>query len=525
MGKKKSVVLMALLTIVIAVLCVITAFPTFTLPFTNGIKSWNPAVMQYDLGMDLGGGYYAYYYPKGVISETEYKSNLSMLENAAADETLTADEKAEKQQEVDDYKGAYVQHGGLYLSTDPEFGLLGDDKKSLDPEFVEAFNAATEEISARYAAKNYDDYRVAVVDDCALRVELPASENTKNQTAKENATQALVVFALTGDMNIKVGGEVVEQLKDDDTSAKDLIKSIKVKTQYEVVYLQMEFTSAGKEMLEDFKSKASSSSTDSTTGESTETTMDICIGDETMLSIKSEHVDENRVKYTVAEEADKRYVETLAVLLNSVMKNDGFDVEFETLSSSEVREFAPTYNKNVLMFQYAALASIIVGLLVFAIVKTGRFGVVNAYVSLSYVSIVGICYAFISKGVLAVTPGSALIFLIGLVLVNVMHHYVYNAIKGEFALGKTVESSVKNGYKKTLWVTIDVYAVLLLGAAALLVGTAGLHAFAIQALVCVLAGAFCSLLWSRTINYTLLSASKNKYKYYRLVREEDDDDE
>ena len=106
-----------------------------------------------------------------------------------------------------------------------------------------------------------------------------------------------------------------------------------------------------------------------------------------------------------------------------------------------------------------------------------------------------------------------------------MHHYVYNAIKGEFALGKTVESSVKNGYKKTLWVTVDVYAVLLLGAAALLVGTAGLHAFAIQALVCVLAGAFCSLLWSRAINYTLLSASKNKYKYYRLVREEDDDDE
>ena len=99
MGKKKSVVLMALLTIVIAVLCVITAFPTFTLPFTNGIKSWNPAVMQYDLGMDLGGGYYAYYYPKGVISETEYKSNLSMLENAAADETLTADEKAEKQRQ------------------------------------------------------------------------------------------------------------------------------------------------------------------------------------------------------------------------------------------------------------------------------------------------------------------------------------------------------------------------------------------------------------------------------------------
>ena len=46
--------------------------------------------MQFDLGMDLGGehvaesrvggGYYAYYYPEGVISETEYETNVRLLE-------------------------------------------------------------------------------------------------------------------------------------------------------------------------------------------------------------------------------------------------------------------------------------------------------------------------------------------------------------------------------------------------------------------------------------------------------------
>lgn len=50
MGKKKSVVLMTLITIVIVVLSVITAFPAFTLPGTNGVKKWNPAVLQYDMG-------------------------------------------------------------------------------------------------------------------------------------------------------------------------------------------------------------------------------------------------------------------------------------------------------------------------------------------------------------------------------------------------------------------------------------------------------------------------------------------
>ena len=103
-------------------------------------------------------------------------------------------------------------------------------------------------------------------------------------------------------------------------------------------------------------------------------------------------------------------------------------------------------------------------------------------------------------------------------------YLIYNAIKKEFSLGKTVDSSVKGGYKKTLWLTIDVYAVLLLAALALLIGAAGLQIFAIQAIICVIAAAFCSLLWARGINFVFLSASKNKYKYFRFVREDDDDE-
>ena len=123
------------------------------------------------------------------------------------------------------------------------------------------------------------------------------------------------------------------------------------------------------------------------------------------------------------------------------------------------------------------------------------------------------------------TLGSVLVFAAGLVLVNVLQMHTYYAIKKEFDLGKTVESSVKGGYKKTLMTVIDVYAVLVLGAAALLIGTSGVYTFALQALICIVTGAFCNLLWTRAINVMLLSASKDKYKYFRFVREEDDDDE
>ena len=162
MGKKKSVVLMVLLTIVIVALCAITLFPAFTVPGT--VDKWNPVTLQYDLGADLGGGYYAYYYPEGVISETEYKDNLP--EGQAGDEAY------------DEYVDSYLRHGGFYVETDPDLGLVEADggELVLSKSFKDSFNDAVNVISTRFAKKEYSDYRVSVVDDVAVRVEIPASE-------------------------------------------------------------------------------------------------------------------------------------------------------------------------------------------------------------------------------------------------------------------------------------------------------------------------------------------------------------
>ena len=100
---------------------------------------------------------------------------------------------------------------------------------------------------------------------------------------------------------------------------------------------------------------------------------------------------------------------------------------------------------------------------------------------------------------------------------------IYGAIKKESET-KSIEASVKNGYKKTIWGVGDVYAVVLLGAIVLLFAGAGLFTTALQAIICIVTGAFCNLLWTRVINYTFLSASKNKNKYFRVVREDNDDE-
>ncbi len=502
MGKKKSVVLMTLLTIVMVVLCAVMAFPSILI----GVERWNPAVMQFDLGTDLGGeylkghvggGYYAYYYPEGVIPATEY----------------TEEDYAD-----DEY--GYAQIGGLYVSKNPD-DLIYLENGQPSSDYQDELKGAINAITARYEAKGYETFSVSVIDGYAIRVEVPASQASKSVEGSAAASQAISAFASTGKMTFQIGGTLVSQM-DEEVTADKLVKSIKVKTQYDNSYIELKFTSLGKEMLNDYIN----SSSDSESG--TSSTLDLMIGDEAVISIPKVTEgnfevdgDGGLVKYYLSVKADGHTVDTTAILLNSALKEGGFDVTFTV---SDVRYSAPVYQANSLYFVFGGVLLAIVALIVAAIVKMGGFGVVNAYSTVSYTLIVTFCYAFISQGVFPVTMGSVLMFLLGLVLVNAFNYKVFKDIKAEAALGKTVESAVKSGYKKNLMPMVDTYALLALGALAFLIGAGGVATVAAQALITVVAGAFLSLLWNRVLNVLLLSASKDKYKYFKMVREDDDDE-
>ncbi len=510
MGKRKSVVLMTLLTIVIIVLTAITVLPGFSFP-GNSVTKWNPAIKQYDLGADLGGGYYVYCYPQGVISETEYKDNVSVLQGKA----------------LEDYKASYKAHNGGNLYLDVDVFEDADAIKS----FKDEFELATQEIINRFKAKDYSDYRISVVDDFALKIDVPVSETATKDGNVVVVGQTVSMFTLLGDFTIKKGGVTVDELKDNDPS--EVIKSVSVDTEYGVPYIKVKFTALGEEMLETFKEEQEASAESEDSSSTAATSLDFFIGDQQVLAISLDNIDEhNNAKCFVADavnsgtvEMDTRCVETRVIMLQSAIEKGGFDIEFNTIFTSDIRTYAPVYGDNTLTFLFIALGAAVLVLIVFAIVKMGRFGWVNAYVTLSYVIIVALCYAFISSGVFELTLGSVLVFAAGLVLVNVLQMHTYYAIKKEFDLGKTVESSVKGGYKKTLGGVVDIYAVLLLCGVSLLIGVAGMNTLASQIVIATVTGAFCNLLWGRAINYTFLSASQNKYKYFRFVREDDDDEE
>ena len=500
MGKKKSVVLMTLLTIVMVVLCALVAFPSF--PIAGTIYSWEPIAMHYDFGADLGGGYYTYYYPNGVISETEYTHTL-------------AGKEQDGQEAVDEYKASYKQFGGLYLSTDEEIGVL--DNGEVTEEFKTDFNAFVSEVEKRFEQKGYSDYRVAVVDNYSVRVEVPKAES--------QVAEVFSKFAITGEVTLEIGDALVDEMKEEDVTAKDLIKNISVGNRYKTAYLKVEFTGKGKELIKRVKADLPQSSDQSAEGK----TLDIKIGGEKVVSIyKDSLLNSNAEARPMAiEQENAGYIETYSILLNSALNNP---VELELgdvtgiANGTAIRQFAPVYGKAVVTLLYIALGIVLLAVLVLPFVKMGRFGIVSAYGTLSYFIVAGICFKYITGGVFEFTLGTVLVFLAGLVLMNVLQMQIYGAIKKESET-KSIEASVKNGYKKTLWGVVDVYAVVLLGAIVLLFAGAGLFTTALQAIICIVTGAFCNLLWLRAINYMYLSASKDKYKYFRFVREDDEDDE
>lgn len=484
MGKKKSVVLMVILSVIIAVLCAITVFPTFAVPGT--VKIWNPAVMQYDLSADLGGGYYAYYYPEGVISESEYNDSY-------------ADDQAKGEKE-------YQKIGNLYFSKNESLGILENGK--LSEEFKTQFNALAAEMDKRVSDLQYSSSRVSVVNGYSIKVELPKSD--------VNYATTFEYLSYTGAMDLLLGEEQVDALKEEDVTVKDLIASFNVKTQSKIVFVDVKMTEKGKEMISSIKDKLSSTS-DASSGSAT--TLNVKIGDNTVLSIYKDHViDDNLLTVGLAYEEGVAVVKTLGVILNSTLTSGGFDMQFEEVGS-QIREFAPIYGEEVLTLLYIAILVVLVACIVLPIVFFGRFGVVNMYSTLSYLIVTGLCFAFISGGIFEVSLGTVAVFLLGLILVNFLNAHIYNAIRKEFYNGKTVESAVKNGYKNTLFHVVDIYAVLLIGALIFLSAIGGLFTVALQAIICIITGAFCNLLWTRVINYVFLSASEDQHKYFRFVRE------
>ena len=111
-------------------------------------------------------------------------------------------------------------------------------------------------------------------------------------------------------------------------------------------------------------------------------------------------------------------------------------------------------------------------------------------------------------------------------LLCVSNAVAYEAARKEYAVGKTIASSVKTGYKKTFWHIFDLHVALV--AVALLVyliAITELSLFGLALTFGVALSGICSLLVNRFLWYVTMGLSKNPGKFCHFKREEVEDDD
>lgn len=493
MGKKKSVVLLTLITIVIVVLCAVAVFPSFPLSVfkEDSVKTWNPVASLYDLDEELGGGYTARYYPTGVISKAEFDSNCISIEE-------------QEPSELEEYKSSYQKHGGVYLSKKEDDHVMKKDGENyvVDPAFDAWFKETAELIGKnRFAKMQYSTINVSVCDDYVLEVNVPSSG------ASSSALQA---FAYTGDLTVSDGSN---EYPGKTETAADYFTSFKLKTSGASAYIEIKATDLGSEKLKDFNENSSSSQ------------ISFKIGDETLISPQGSYIynmdDGNTWQIGIT---NKEAANIFAIALNSALHFEGSSSFVFDQEKTEIATYDAVYGKNgKIMLYLAALIALAVAVILPIILYKG-FGVAMAYGTMTYFLIVAYLYAFVTNAVFEVSAVSALLFAAGLALVFALNSRVYAKIKEEVSLGKTVDSSVKNAFKKTLLSAVDVCVIAVIGSVSFLIGGAALQTVAAQAVICFAAASFACLVWTRVLNHLLLSAAKDKYAFYRLKREDDDDE-
>lgn len=167
-----------------------------------------------------------------------------------------------------------------------------------------------------------------------------------------------------------------------------------------------------------------------------------------------------------------------------------FELEVE-----ELRAVGPTLGDNALETSLIAGAIGIILVMLFMIIVYRIPGLVSAIALIAYVALVSL--VLVMSGVNLTLPGIAgIILTIGMAVdANVV---IYERIKEELALGKSIKSAVKSGFSRAIWAVIDSNITTLIAAVVLIwKGTGTVMGFGITLGIGVVVSMFTAVLLSR----------------------------
>ncbi len=495
MGKVKSAIITAL---VVAAVVILSLFAVISCPL-NEVERYNSFVSTIHMGSDLTGEAYALFYPEGVISEAEYKLKI-------ADDANKEEGKKES--------ANYENRGSVYVEKDK----IETVEKELD--FKSSISDDAKIISARFGEKGYSRYSVSVVDGYVLRVSVPTNFTYSALKGNDDSAREAELTKIGNTVKyLTMGGELDLRNGEDDTATTliplkyhgfaTFFKDANYYAMGGNHYVRLNLTDEGYTNLNNIIGNLSDGTAYFFVG-------DTCIG----LQLKyGEAITNKTLNFQVGETYAKDY----SIILNSVAtgnvlsnsyNNDGADTEVIALS--------PAFGESAVVWLFVLLLLVLVGAVVFSVVKYKKLGLVNALMLLTFSAIM-ITAIFLTE--IQLTVAGAFFIVLGLALITFSNFRVFEAVRKETLTGRTIQASVKTGYKKSLTTILDLHIVILIVSAMLaLICTGELAACGLILFIATIASYV--LHWfTRFMWFVISSPVKDKFKFCGYKREVIDDED
>ncbi len=489
MNKTKSAICLVLITILIAVLCVAS---TVSFSYgTDGMHTYNSFIRVMDKDAGMGGGYTAVYYPEGVISAEEYETNVKK------------EPDEEKRAEYEDKYTSYA-NGAIYLEKEKVFGK---DTQEASEEFKTSFANGVSAITRRFERKCIPGARVEVSDGFTVRVTLPA--------LAENPGTALSFFGYSGEFSVAYGSDLDSAStimpKKPSESIKEYVKGAYSRVSQDTAFVIIDFTDKGREAIKSATASATSSSS---------STMFFKVGDDQVIGLTvSEAIDQSTLGISGSYTADS--ADTVAVLIDEALNGVQTDL---AMSVGEVKIYESGFGGMSLTFLYIAIGVAMLAMAAFFLIRYGLLGFSHIYSYLSFALCMILCVAFVPF--LYLSAGTVAAFALTSVLLCMSNIVCYEYARKEYALGKTMTSSVKTGYKKCFWHIFDLHiAVALLAFLIYAIALTELQTFAFVLGIGAVFSGVCSLAVNRFCWAITMIFNKNKGAFCRFKREEVETDD
>jgi preprotein translocase subunit SecD len=207
-----------------------------------------------------------------------------------------------------------------------------------------------------------------------------------------------------------------------------------------------------------------------------------------------------------------------AIALDSAVKGNILSVTYQDLD--QVITSAALAGDNAAMFAAIACLVIMVALIVFYIVRYKKLGITASLISLVFGLV--IIYALYLLEIQLTLVG-IITAVLGLVLLTTSNIIVFEEVRKNTSVGKTIQASIKTAYKQTVMTVADIHIVLFVTALLLtLVGVGEVSACGFIMIISTIASYV--LYWFTRLMWHVMSApAKDKFKFggYKRVAYDD----